>query len=79
MDARKLVRFGVLVGKYKLHRMACNRAVAAHVRATPTSSTGDTINEIVQEQLARVIRRLEQRCHTLQVQYEELGKELLHE
>lgn len=79
MQARKLARFVVLVGKYKLLRNACNLAVAAHVRATPTTSTEDTLTAIVQERLRLTIRRLEQRCHTIQRQYEEIGKELLHE
>lgn len=79
MQVGKLTRFVVLVGKYKLLRRACNLAVAAHVRSTPTSSTEDTLTAIVQERLRLTIRRLEQRCHTIQKQYEELGKDLLHE
>jgi len=75
----KLARFYYLVGKHRLLRKACNLAVAAHVRTTPTSSTEDTFNDIIQEQLRRVVRKLEQRCHTLKEQYTDLGKEILHE
>lgn len=79
MDPRKLTRFYMLLGKYKLHRLACNQAVALHVRTTPTTSTEDTLNGIVQERLRLIIRKLEQRCHTLKEQYEQVGKELLHD
>lgn len=79
MDIAKLAEFCVLLGKYKLLRLVCNQAVEAHFRTTPSSSTEDTFNTIVQEQLRTLIRKLEQRCHTIKERYEDIGKELLHD
>ena len=78
MKPMKLLRFYTLVGKHFLLRKACNVVVAAHVRTTPQSSTEDTVNTIIQEQLRTAVRRLEQKAHTVKTQYEDIGKEILH-
>ena len=77
--AVKTAHFFILRGKYVLLRQVGNALVAAHVRATSTSATPDTANEMLQEQLRKAVRKIEFRCHTLKEAYTELGKELLHD
>ena len=76
-DVRDAVEWGCVYGKYRLLRKVCDGLVYMHVRTTPRSATEDTLNTIIQEQLASAVRRIEFKCHNLKLRYEELGKEIL--
>jgi len=74
---RNWTRFGLTYGKYRLLRKVGNALVWMHVATKPTSATGNTLNAIIQEEIELAVRKVEFRCHTLQQQYTEIGKEIL--
>jgi len=72
-------QFQITRCKHYLLRRVGNVLVALHVRTTPRRATPDTLNEIIQEQLAAGVRAIEFKAESLKQRYERLGKELLHD
>lgn len=76
---RTYTEFQITLCKHYLLRKVGNVLVALHVRTTPHRATPDTLNEIIQEQLAAGVRAIEFKAESLKQRYERLGKELLHD
>lgn len=77
VDVRAAAAFFWARAQYVALRRVCNWAVYWHVRSTPRRATDDTLRQIAQENLALAVRKLEFKCHGLQLKYEMLGREIL--